>query len=166
MSESEQDRIVEEEEEDLETVENIKEELEKGAVELEAGGAQGKRVPKPTFKVKYANQKGAGKKTGWRKYERKYKPEWEEQFSWLERSPDQTEMGFCIMCRDHLEPRYNGLVKHEQTVKHKARERGEPLPPGQLSATEAFLSAGGRRYRYGFFETIFIHFFGGNVENA
>jgi hypothetical protein len=80
-----------------------------------------------------------GKKTGWRKYERKYKPEWEEQFTWVERSPDQTEMAFCIMCRDVLEPRYNGLVKHEATVKHKARERGEPMPPGQLAATEAFL---------------------------
>jgi len=56
-------------------------------------------------------------------------------------------MAYCLMCRDHLEPRYNGIVKHEQTVKHKARERGEPLPAGQLSATEAFLSAGGRRYR-------------------
>ena len=32
-------------------------------------------------------------------------------------------------------------------VKHKAREAGEPLPAGQLAATEAFLSAGGRRYR-------------------
>lgn len=89
----------------------------------------------------------SGKKTGWRKYERKYKQEWEEQFSWVERAPDQNEMAFCIMCRDVLEPRYNGLVKHEATVKHKARERGEPLPPGQLAATEAFLSAGGRRYR-------------------
>ena len=72
-----------------------------------------------------------GKKTGWRKYERKYRTEWEEQFSWLERAPDQSEMAYCIMCRDQIEPRYNGLVKHEQTVKHKARERGEPLPPGE-----------------------------------
>ena len=87
------------------------------------------------------------KKTGWRKYERKYKQEWEEQFTWVERAPDQSEMAFCILCRDILEPRYNGLLKHAQTVKHQARERGEPLPPGQLAATEAFLSAGGRRYR-------------------
>ena len=77
------------------------------------------------------NFPGAGKKTGWRKYERKYRTEWEEQFSWLERAPDQSEMAYCIMCRDQIEPRYNGLVKHEQTVKHKARERGEPLPPGE-----------------------------------
>ena len=63
----------------------------------------------------------------------------------MERSPDQSEMAFCIMCRDVLEPRYNGLLKHEQTVKHKAREAGEPLPAGQLAATEAYLSAGGRR---------------------
>ncbi len=65
----------------------------------------------------------------------------------MERAPDQSEMAFCIMCRDAIEPRYNGLLKHEQTIQHKARERGEPLPPGQLAATEAFLSAGGRRYR-------------------
>merc|ERR1712223_1813188 len=141
-SESEMEKDEIEEDEDMETVENIKEELEKTDDSL------GKRVSKPTFKVKLAKQSVPGsKKTGWRKYERKYKPEWEEQFSWLQRAPDQSEMAYCLMCRDHLEPRYNGIVKHEQTVKHKARERGEPLPAGQLSATEAFLSAGGRRYR-------------------
>ena len=55
-SESEMEKDEIEEDEDMETVENIKEELEKTDDSL------GKRVSKPTFKVKLAKQSVPGKK--------------------------------------------------------------------------------------------------------
>ena len=53
---------------------------------------------------------------------RRYRTVWETDFPWVRRAPgdNASQNAYCTVCHEILLPKYNSLLKHQQTIKHQA----------------------------------------------
>lgn len=62
-----------------------------------------------------------------RKYERSYRPEWEQDpllSSWLSRAKDEQDIAFCKACNCKLMTRLSSLKEHASSQKHEKNMKG------------------------------------------
>ena len=71
---------------------------------------------------------------------RRYRSVWENDFPWVRRAPgdNQSQNAYCTVCHEILLPKYNSLLKHQQTIKHHANlESGSSYAKLQASPAVA-----------------------------
>ena len=52
---------------------------------------------------------------------RKYNKTWESKFTWLSKTSDGSEDGFCKLCHTSIKPKQSNFTKHEKSEKHVQR---------------------------------------------
>lgn len=58
---------------------------------------------------------------------RKYRKDWEEEFTWVSQAMDGSDKAFCRYCRVDITPRISCLRSHEGTDKHKLKAPSKNL---------------------------------------
>ena len=73
-------------------------------------------------------------------YKRQYRTEWESDFPWVQKDPgnNTSQRAYCAVCCEILLPKYNSLLKHQETSKHKVNlKSGSSYEKLQSSPTVA-----------------------------